>query len=480
MGLFGTRAHSSLGTIGVIGYAFHLMATSFFGWNDSSTLIAGFGEYVVNYCSAFAATNWAAFFLGLVLCFFVLDTKSFRACVAASFLLSVVGWVLLWATSYMLDAGRVAILAGVCLGIANAIFFLLWQDAFSRMEGKTAQKSIVIGSGLAGVPVFVDLLMGNVSLSFLLISISLIGSGASLWILGGKLSWSNCFLRPRFSYNQGKALALALGSLWKGACCVAALGFVRGLLPSLVATYSDTVDSYQISLMLSTGRILSSAFLAVILFRLLSKGSVPNLETVYLVAFPAMATGFLLLPVADIRYQVVFMFLAYVIFALVSMLMMIDCLRESRRRGLHPMLVYGVYAGVIYGCTQAGSVFGDYSNGFGWQGLPWLFVLALLAIYIMALAFFVTRMRRTGKAGDAPAALDFDSGCVKLSDKYGLSPREREVLALLIKGRDLPRISKELFISENTTRSHLRNIYKKIGVHGKQEIIDLLENLSNE
>lgn len=31
-----------------------------------------------------------------------------------------------------------------------------------------------------------------------------------------------------------------------------------------------------------------------------------------------------------------------------------------------------------------------------------------------------------------------------------------------------------LYISENTVKSHVRNVYQKLGVHSKQDIIDII------
>ncbi len=50
-----------------------------------------------------------------------------------------------------------------------------------------------------------------------------------------------------------------------------------------------------------------------------------------------------------------------------------------------------------------------------------------------------------------------------------LSPRERQVLALLSRGWDNPRIARELFISQHTVRTHIQNILEKLGMHSKLE-----------
>lgn len=70
--------------------------------------------------------------------------------------------------------------------------------------------------------------------------------------------------------------------------------------------------------------------------------------------------------------------------------------------------------------------------------------------------------------------------CDCLVRLYGLSPREAEVLLLLGKGRTLDYIHNELGISMNTTKSHARNIYQKVGVHTRSELLDLIENVDKE
>jgi two-component system nitrate/nitrite response regulator NarL len=50
-----------------------------------------------------------------------------------------------------------------------------------------------------------------------------------------------------------------------------------------------------------------------------------------------------------------------------------------------------------------------------------------------------------------------------------LSPRERQVLALLSRGWDNARIGGSLFISQHTVRTHIQNILEKLGLHSKLE-----------
>ena len=62
-------------------------------------------------------------------------------------------------------------------------------------------------------------------------------------------------------------------------------------------------------------------------------------------------------------------------------------------------------------------------------------------------------------------------------DKYSLSPRESEVLELLLKGRSIPYICDELFVAKSTVQTHVRHIYAKMEITGgRQELIDRIEN----
>ena len=59
--------------------------------------------------------------------------------------------------------------------------------------------------------------------------------------------------------------------------------------------------------------------------------------------------------------------------------------------------------------------------------------------------------------------------------KYDLSARELEVLQLLLKGHSTKVIAAALFISFETVRSHLKNIYNKLHVNcGKEAIAKVL------
>ncbi len=57
------------------------------------------------------------------------------------------------------------------------------------------------------------------------------------------------------------------------------------------------------------------------------------------------------------------------------------------------------------------------------------------------------------------------------SKETSLTPRELEVLQLLVAGLDYKAIATQLYISLDTVRNHIRHIYEKLQVHSKSQAV---------
>lgn len=62
---------------------------------------------------------------------------------------------------------------------------------------------------------------------------------------------------------------------------------------------------------------------------------------------------------------------------------------------------------------------------------------------------------------------------------YKISKREKEVVRLLLNGLSYEQIAKQLFITLETVKSHVNNIYKKSGVGSKIELSNLVQKCKN-
>lgn len=65
--------------------------------------------------------------------------------------------------------------------------------------------------------------------------------------------------------------------------------------------------------------------------------------------------------------------------------------------------------------------------------------------------------------------------CERVAADYDLSPREAEVMLLLAKGRSIEHIQETLVITYSTAKSHTNHIYRKLNVHSREELIELVE-----
>ena len=65
-------------------------------------------------------------------------------------------------------------------------------------------------------------------------------------------------------------------------------------------------------------------------------------------------------------------------------------------------------------------------------------------------------------------------------DKFDLSDREKDVLELLVDGREYKQIASRLSISPHTVRKHIANIYQKLHVSSKAQVINLIHGKSKK
>lgn len=107
-----------------------------------------------------------------------------------------------------------------------------------------------------------------------------------------------------------------------------------------------------------------------------------------------------------------------------------------------------------------------------------LAVVSLVVVYLLLMAgiFSFDRSTRAVPLPDASPVERVLDDADSWAARFGLSAREQEVFEMLARGRNRAYISKTLVVSDNTTRTHMKNVYRKLGVHSQQELIDLVEN----
>ncbi|MBR2789111.1 MAG: helix-turn-helix transcriptional regulator [Eggerthellaceae bacterium] len=62
-----------------------------------------------------------------------------------------------------------------------------------------------------------------------------------------------------------------------------------------------------------------------------------------------------------------------------------------------------------------------------------------------------------------------------LATAHNLTSREKEVFDLLLEDKSIAEIERELYISNGTFRAHIQHIYRKCGIHSRQELVELVD-----
>lgn len=85
------------------------------------------------------------------------------------------------------------------------------------------------------------------------------------------------------------------------------------------------------------------------------------------------------------------------------------------------------------------------------------------------------RAARDGRSTLAPEATQalIETANQGAPPGHDLTPREREVLALLVDGCSNPQIAADLSVSRSTARAHVSNVLSKLGVSNRAEAITL-------
>lgn len=76
----------------------------------------------------------------------------------------------------------------------------------------------------------------------------------------------------------------------------------------------------------------------------------------------------------------------------------------------------------------------------------------------------------------SPHAVSHHYRNADMQTRFGLTPRECEVVELILAGKGSPQIAQSLFISLGTVKNHRKNIYQKLDINSQAELFNLFMN----
>ena len=144
--------------------------------------------------------------------------------------------------------------------------------------------------------------------------------------------------------------------------------------------------------------------------------------------------------------------------------------------------------GLVIGVSETVGISATTANLISIVGLWVLFVGVLGAVWLVVRRQTIETTPfepSDGGAGEAPSATSSPDEAATAQDAFGekfaeavhvagLTEREQEVLKMYASGRSAVYIADELYLSNYTVKTHLRRCYAKLGVHSRQELLDLI------
>ena len=231
----------------------------------------------------------------------------------------------------------------------------------------------------------------------------------------------------------------------------------------------------------------------------------PDIRLLFERLFPFFALALALLPFTSSAYGTLFSAVLVFLQGMVGTSVLFLLLQSSREHGVP---IVACVAGVSFAARAfilAGLVVGwTIGVADGVDATARVLMVAGAAMYAMSLVLvWSLKTRRSGGASGADAqaeqgageasgeaqgvegtpaadAVDvvdrpasFEETAARLAHEHSLTAREEQVVALVACGRSAVYIAGELGIAPETVRSYLKSAYPKLGVHSKQELIDL-------
>lgn len=196
-----------------------------------------------------------------------------------------------------------------------------------------------------------------------------------------------------------------------------------------------------------------------------------NFTLVYRVILPVAIAGLLALLVvqpATIGVVTIFVRASYAaVFIYVSVLL---C-NLSRRYSISAVWLFSLFNITHIAFLGMGTLL--------FNALPSLAILGVCIVCVVFVTFIIIsepsldsnwRIVLTSKGSDLGEQARVQLVVDALAQKHGLSARQSEILLLLAQG-NLPRsIGHTLSISPGTVKAHIQHIYKKLGIHSKEEL----------
>ena len=387
-------------------------------------------------------------------------------------------------------AGIPAYVAAIIIGFSLAALTYTWATIYVRMTAAEALTTGTLALLLSGVLNFAGMHAAAFCGAWPLIM--LFGAGACI-----------CFIT---STNQDAAvppekqdthpvlyLPTKMKEYTKLVCGIALYALAVGIVAGTTAANSTMDSMGTLNASVNRLHLIAALILAV---AALALGKRANLALFLRVFTPLLVAVFLLNIVAP-DYAGTWLACTLFAWTLLQLFTFLLAVHVARQRIASLSLAFPIVWSLVLCGNAVGVLIGQlYVATYGTeQHLVFAMAVALTVLVVVASSLLLgnantalSSVRQTESAAakdskptttpdvtTAPSQTPLEAACASLAQSHHLSERETEVFAMLARGYTRTSIAKKLFVSENTVRVHVKNIYAKLYVHSKQQLIDLVD-----
>ena len=340
---------------------------------------------------------------------------------------------------------------GFISGVGYAALFLQWIELYGSLTPRTMAFAYACSYLI------------NMALWFMLTNLPLaVGAGgAVLCAFGSGLA---LVAADRKLSASGRSLLLAQPKSisWRMILWLSVFAFTYGL--------GDSITGIGYATMISK---LGMAIPAVVVVVGILTSRVFDLGSVYKISFLFMVIGFPLASFTESGGVVAPLLMSAANESYCMLAAIVACSVAYRLGGTSALYVGLISASYIF-MTQAGEMAGtclsSTSHGMGIN-------IAILCFMVFA-CLFIFRERYVSEKvqlEQVEKTLN-EEDLLSLARDKGLTTREQTVFLDLLRGLTTNSISERLFISQSAVRSHIGGIYRKFGVHSRQEFDEAIKN----
>lgn len=407
-----------------------------------------------------------------------------------------IGALLLYLQSFYTLPLPIGILGSIGVGLGCGIAYVSWQEFFAS-EGATFTYLFIPLSAIVSVPLSFMLQVLPIGLRAIFAVVLL--PGCATFALNKSLSEISILDHP-LSLNIERSFVF-LKQEWQPILIACLLAIVWRLSMHVFKAPSSTMIGALIGM--------AVAIAIVMLIALIGEANMDP-RRMFRLILPALAAVLMLPAVFGSAITEYFPAILLFSFEIINLQLIITCAIYASEKNLSATQIYALGVGPTLASLLGGDLLGELTSFAVSHDYQLGLNAFLICIYVLLVAmfFFGATPKPSAKSVDEISdKIDATSSCNNTTEEMPktapqdvllttqinltpsisgdlfrhlpttLTPREYEVLALIVSGNKTSGIARKLYISENTVRDHIKSIYKKCQVHSHQELVDLVENV---